>query len=107
MLPLVDLFMPDEEVLAASIKEALAKKGLLLTVGKSLASFGPGAMAESLAKQIRPLFPNDISDVFLGAWNSAVTVRHTSTRARSLPARRSSCSSRNTRSCRTTSRTSR
>ena len=75
MLPLVDLFMPDEEVLAASIKEALAKKGLLLTAGKSLASFGPGAMAESLAKQIRPLFPNDISDVFLSAWNSAVTLR--------------------------------
>ena len=75
MLPLVDLFMPDEEELAAGIKEALAKKGLLLTMGKSLASFGPGAMAESLAKQIRPLLPNDISDVFLGAWNSAVTVR--------------------------------
>ena len=75
MLPLVDLFMPDEEALAAGIKEALAKKGLLLTMGKSLVSFGPGAMAESLAKQIRPLFPDDISDVFLGAWNSAVTVR--------------------------------
>jgi hypothetical protein len=75
VLPLVDLFMPDEEVLEAAIKEALAKKGLLLTMGKSLASFGPGAMAESLAKQIRPLFPDDISDVFLGAWNSAVTVR--------------------------------
>jgi hypothetical protein len=75
VLPLVDLFMPDEEAIAAGIREALAKKGLLLTMGKSLASFGPGAMAESLAKQVRPLFPTDISDVFLSAWNSAVTVR--------------------------------
>src|SRR4030095_4501763 len=36
VLPLVDLFMPDEDALAASIKEALASKGLSLEKGLSL-----------------------------------------------------------------------
>ena len=75
MLPLVDLFMPDEEVLAASIKEALAKKGLSLTTGESLPGFGVGAIAGSLAGHVRALFPNDLGQLFLGAWNNSVTLR--------------------------------
>jgi hypothetical protein len=75
VLPLVDLFMPDEEVLAASIKEALAKKHLSLTTGASLPAVGAGAIAESLAGHVRALFPNDVGQLFLGAWNNSVTLR--------------------------------
>ena len=75
MLPLVDLFMPDEEVLAASIKEALAKRHLSLTTGESLPAFGVGAVSQSLARHVRALFPNDVAQLFLGAWNNSVTLR--------------------------------
>jgi len=75
VLPLVDLFMPDEEVLAASIKEALAKKDLSLTTGESLPAFGVGAICDSLAGHVRALFPNDVAQLFLGAWNTSVTLR--------------------------------
>lgn len=75
MLPLVDLFMPDEEVLAASIKEALAKRHLSLTTGESLPAFGVGAISQSLARHVRALFPNDVAQLFLGAWNNSVTLR--------------------------------
>lgn len=81
MLPLVDLFMPDEEVLAANIKEALAKRGLSLEQGlslkpgESLPPFGAGAIARSLAGHVRALFPNDVGQLLLGAWNNSVTLR--------------------------------
>ena len=74
-MPLVDLFMPDEEVLAASIKEALAKRHLSLTTGESLPAFGVGAISQSLARHVRALFPNDVAQLFLAAWNNSVTLR--------------------------------
>ena len=89
MLPLVDLFLPDEEVLEASIKDALAKKGLSLTTDGSLASFGAGALAKSLGPQVRALFPNDITQVFLGAWNNSVTLRQYLDRSAQSPGKES------------------
>src|SRR5262245_42954848 len=77
--------MPDEEVLAANIKEALAKKGLSLTAGESLASLGAGPMARSLASQVRGLFPNDVAHIFLGAGNNSVTLRQYLEKSRQSP----------------------
>ena len=77
MLPLVDLFMPDEEVVARSIKEALAKKDMALTTEGlgQLPAFGIGAISGALASHLRALFPSDIGQLFASAWNNSVTLR--------------------------------
>lgn len=75
MLPLVDLLMPDEEVLANNIKEALAQRHMAVTTGESLAGFGMRAMSGALARNLKTLLNIDVGDIFLGAWNKSVTLR--------------------------------
>ena len=75
MLPLVDLLMPDDEVIADNIKEALDRRNLALTTGESLAAFGLGAMSGALATHLKTLLTIDVGNIFLGAWNKSVTLR--------------------------------
>jgi hypothetical protein len=77
VLPLVDLFMPDDEVVARKLEEALARRDMSLTtegIGQ-LPAFGLGAISRALASHLRALFPNDIGQLFTAAWNNSVTLR--------------------------------
>ena len=77
MLPLVDLFMPDDEVVARNIEEALAKRDMSLKtegIGQ-LPAFGIGGISGALASHLRALFPNDIGQLLTAAWNNSLTLR--------------------------------
>ena len=77
MLPLVDLLLPDEDVLADQIKDALSKKHMAVTTGgtATLAAFGLRAMSGALARNLKSLLQIDVTDVFLTAWNKSATLR--------------------------------
>ena len=77
MLPLVDLIMPDEEVLAERLKEAMSRKHLTVATGgtETLAAFGLRAMSGALARNLKTLLQIDLSDIFVAAWNKSGTLR--------------------------------
>lgn len=77
MLPLVDLLLPPEEVLADQIKDTLARKNLAIATGgaETLAAFGFRAMSGALSRNLKTLLNIDVADIFLTAWNKSATLR--------------------------------
>lgn len=77
MLPLVDLLLPPEDVLADHIKDALSKKNLAIATGgaETFAAFGLRAMSGALARNLKTLLQIDVTDIFLTAWNKSATLR--------------------------------